>query len=344
MLKRNIKRIKVKLFIAVAAFLFSMVFVVLNRISPGSISSVFAQDYSGADVVWAMNDIRALYGLEPYVIRDDLMQLAQDHAEYMAEIQTLTHVRSDGTQPNVTSENISLGPIQIAINTWMDDQPHKDTILAWSQGWAGGGVALSENGYVYISFDMIRMDGVKATKIFDPYPPQATIDPDAPTLAPGESTPTSVTNQYVNGITVSTPDADGYVWHEVLNGQTLSALAYEYGSTVPTIIGLNNLNPDDSTIRVGWKLLIKIVEPPTQAPSTETPTSTLPVITKTETPANNAITEVPTIFSEVLETKISEDEGTESRKFQKSWIGVIVLVVSLGAVGVVGFLKTKKSN
>ncbi|MCD4752126.1 MAG: LysM peptidoglycan-binding domain-containing protein [Anaerolineaceae bacterium] len=342
-MKRNLKRIKVKLVIT-AIFTLGLVLVVLNRISPDSISSVFAQDYSGADVVWAMNDIRALYGLEPYVIRDDLMQLAQDHAEYMAEIQTLTHVRSDGTQPNVTSENISLGPIQIAINTWMDDQDHKDTILAWSQGWAGGGVALSENGYVYISFDMIRMDGVKKTQIFDPYPPQATIDPDAPTLVPGESTPTSAANQYVNGIAISTPDADGYVWHEVLNGQTLSALAYEYESTVSTIIGLNSLNPDDSTIRVGWKLLIKIVEPPTQAPPTKTPTLTPQVITKTETPANGATTERQTKTPKVFETKISGDEDTESSAFQKSWIGAIVLIVSLGAVGIVGFLKTKKST
>ena len=327
-----------------AIFLATSIFIIgLGLIAIGSISPVFAQDYTGSDVVWAMNDIRALYGLEPYVIRDDLMQLAQDHADYMAEIQTLTHVRSDGSQPNVTSENISLGPIQIAINTWMDDQPHKDTILAWSHGWAGGGVTLSENGYVYISFDMIRMEGAEYKQIFDSYPPQATIDPDAPTLAPGEATPTSITNQYVNGITVSTPDADGYVWHVVLNGQTLSALAYEYESTVPTIIGLNNLNPDEPTIYVGWKLLIKIVEPPTQAPPTKVPTSTLIRKTKTETPVIAATKERQTNTPMALETKASMDVDTESREFQKSWIGAIVLIVSLGAVGVIGFLKTKKS-
>ncbi|NSW51969.1 MAG: LysM peptidoglycan-binding domain-containing protein [Anaerolineae bacterium] len=300
--------------------------------------TVNAQDYSAADVFFAMNDIRAVFGLEPYVMRDDLMQLAQSHAEYMAEIQSLTHTREDGSQPNVTAENVSLGPIQIAVNTWMDDQPHKDTILAWSKGWAGAGIALSENGYVYISFDMIRMPDAVYKQIFDPYPPIATEDPNLPTLAPGEPTRTAIPgiNQFIFEVVQSTPDADGYVWHEVKNGQTLWAIATAYGVSEERVIGLNNLNANNPVIYAGEKLLVDIVDPPV-ATATPAPTVTgspTPLPTRSVTPTLRA-TKIA-VTETLVVTTVQTGNAQEMPK--QTWILVLLILLLVGA-GVFGYHK-----
>lgn len=287
---------------------------------------VKAQEISGGDVFWAMNDVRAIYGLEPYVMRDDLMQLAQTHAEYMASIETLTHTRADGSQPNVTAENVSLGPIQIAINTWMDDQPHKDTILAWSTGWAGAGVAVGENGYVYISFDMIKMPGATYAQVFDPYPPVPTTDPNAPTLAPGVPTPTwAGIFQGITAVEAATPDAKGFIWHEVKYGQTLWAIATGYGVSTDRIVGLNSLDAKDPTIYEGQKLLIDMVTPPTPAP-----TATItPIVTETMTATPTVKptqTKTPTVLKPTLAV-IPPDIDGDSQTSGGWWIIVPILVI-----------------
>ncbi|MBN2048534.1 MAG: LysM peptidoglycan-binding domain-containing protein [Anaerolineaceae bacterium] len=325
--------------------LFAILLGLLVLPSAQVMTTVTAQTFNGNDVVWAMNDVRALYGLAPYELRDDLMSLAQQHAEYMAENEILTHVRADGSQPNVTAENISLGPIQIAINTWMDDQPHKDTILAWSSGWAGAGVAKGENGYVYISFDMIRKPDAKFVQIFDPYPPQddesitgGTSGGTTQTASGSNATPAAY--EYVYKVITATPDERGYILHSVKNGQSLWSIAVAYDTTIDTIVGLNNLDADDPTIYTGQRLLVRIV--PTQLPGTkQTATTTMTAAaasTATRTPsptvtARKQSTMTPTTAATDITVTVIPPE-TENARLSMST--VFLIIGGIGLLGIVG--------
>jgi len=93
-------------------------------------------------------------------------------------------------------------------------------------------------------------------------------------------------NQLV--VIVSTPQADGAIYHQVVDGDTLFDIAEAYGMTPSDIMTLNGNSPDATEIYIGQFLLIKrgtiataTLEPaPTIAPFTPQPT----VIQPTRTP------------------------------------------------------------
>ena len=87
------------------------------------------------------------------------MSLAQAQSEYQASISTLTHNRADGSGPGaagITAENIAYGPISRAMASWLDDQLHADTLLGFSSGYVGAGMAADASGNVYFTLVMRR--------------------------------------------------------------------------------------------------------------------------------------------------------------------------------------------
>ena len=85
--------------------------------------------------------------------------------------------------------------------------------------------------------------------------------------------PTADLSNYVYGVSLATPQADGSIKHTVMNGQTLISIAKAYGITVEQLRQLNNLAADDSNIWVGQALIIQTAGSvsPTAAPQ---PTAT----------------------------------------------------------------------
>ena len=116
---------------------------------------VSALDYGASDVIYAINSLRAEYGLQAYTVSQSLTEIAQTQAEYMASIGTLTHERADGSGVPTTSENIAYGPVSRAMDSWVDDQLHFDTLIGWSSGQIGVGIAES-GGVVYICLNYTR--------------------------------------------------------------------------------------------------------------------------------------------------------------------------------------------
>lgn len=146
-------------------------------------ASVHPVEYGPADIIAAVNSLRAEYGLSAYSSSGNLNGICQEQADYMASINDLTHEREDGTAIPTTAENIAYGPIDRAMASWVDDQPHFDTLTAWSAGAAGAGVA-EGNGLVYICFNINRSNDAEYAPI--PFT-QEPGEPPSPTIAPTEA-------------------------------------------------------------------------------------------------------------------------------------------------------------
>lgn len=162
-----------------------IVFTAVALSAPLDVQSVFALDYGPQQVINAVNEIRSQYDLPPYDVSQALMDIAQQQANYMAEIGRLTHDRPDGSGVPTTAENIAYGPVNLAIASWIDDQLHFDTLTGWSTGQVGVGIAEGDEGLVYISLNLNRYGDSVFTSI--PFTLQ-------PGVTPGPvPTPASVT-------------------------------------------------------------------------------------------------------------------------------------------------------
>src|SRR5688572_7566043 len=126
------------------------------------------------DLINAVNALRAAYGLTPYNINSILMFTAQNQADFMASTGQVTHAGPGGitlTQRLLAAgyplsgdlslggfraENITSGNegmlAESAINGWMRDAPHQNTMLSPNLTEIGAGVAVA-NGRVYLVVD-----------------------------------------------------------------------------------------------------------------------------------------------------------------------------------------------
>jgi hypothetical protein len=170
---------KQKNFIQLFVFSLLATLVALSVTTP-----VNALDYGPNDVIAAVNSLRAEYGLPGYVTSQELNDICQKQADYMASINTLTHDRADGTNIPTTAENIAYGPINVAMNSWIDDQPHFDTLISWSKAQVGAGIA-EAGGYVYICLNIRRLSDSEFNQIpFTQGPGTAEVPTLVPTIAP----------------------------------------------------------------------------------------------------------------------------------------------------------------
>jgi LysM repeat protein len=281
-------------------FIFSVLLTLLSS------STVWAQPvsmppYAGSpyDLINAVNALRAAYGLPAYSINTILMSTAQNQADFMAVTGNVTHSGPGGISftdrllaagyplagdlsaggfraENITSGNESM-PAHAAIDGWMGDAPHQNTMLSPNLTEIGAGVAVL-NGRVYYVIDcaLPTTSGV----------PQASTQ----IVGSGSAIP-AVEAAVIYPVVLSTPNPDGDVIHEVQSGQTLWQLAISYGVKIDDIKQLNNLF--DNNIFPGDKLLIKKDAAPTATPPTQSAT---PELTTTSIPSATSIpTLVPTV-------------------------------------------------
>ena len=223
-------------------------------------NDTLAQRETAYDLVNAVNDLRALHGLEPYTIDPWLMEYAQEHSEYQATIQSGTHQHSDGSLPqdiglieNVAGGDEGVVTAAIVVYEIWVDWGHRHTVIGYSTGEIGAGVALSENGQVYYTVDIRHGEEVVVT-------------------------PISGTAVPFDFLVTSTPNEDGSIIHIVRYGETLWSITQSYGVSVDDIRRLNGMAEDSTLIQIGQKLLIRMAH-------TVTPTVSGEVIgTLTETP------------------------------------------------------------
>lgn len=249
-------------FFIIILFLISLVLI----IPPGSLA--VAQGSSSVELINIVNSLREDNSLAPYEIDQALMVSAQKHADYMAEIGQVTDNREDGSTPASLGiiENRAGGAnltVQVVVYSLWTETEYWNTLIGIPFGKVGAGVA-SKDGFVYYVLQVQKIElGLQAQPTIN-Y--QITPDPNL-----------------VSDVITATPQLDGSIIHQVLDGQALWSIAIAYDITIEDIIRWNNLVPTPQ-IFVGERLLVQLA-----------PTATLsPTITNTGIPPTRTITPTQT--------------------------------------------------
>jgi LysM repeat protein len=296
---------------------------------PPSVASAF-------DLIAAVNDLRASYGLPPYTVSSILMGTAQGQADFMASTGTVTHSGPGGislTQrllnagypllggfraENILSTSSDASGHAVVHSSYWADADHQNTMLSANLTEIGAGVAVrGGTGYYVIDCAASTSNGGSSS---------------------GGNTPGSGTSatkgpsQILSAVVVSTPREDGAVYHDVQYGQSLWSIAIAYGTKIDEIKRLNNLTTNE--IYLGQKLLIK---------NAGTVTPTVPAATQTETPQPTN-TSPPIIVPAtgtipVTPTLIVEPQANAKTGGIWTWI---IIVIALLAAGIGTWLGTKK--
>lgn len=293
---------------------------------------VGAQSESGYDVIAQVNQLRASKGLAPYTIDPWIMDYAQQHTQYQADIQTSTHTHSDGSvslsvglQENVAGGDYGYVTAAIVVYEIWVDWGHLNPMIGYQSGEAGAGVAVDTKNTVYYTLNVRP-----GPKVGSPAAASTSGASQAQPLAAALQQPTAA---FVP-LTTATPAADGSITHEVGEGQTMWSIAVSYGVTMTEIQQLNGMAADNTSVYTGQKLIIfpvgSFLEPTTTSmpAPTMTPTPDAAVLTA------SAPTTIPTpIFTPTpLEEESSLTGGTAGRVM--AWIiaaaaGILLLALVL---------------
>ncbi len=293
-----------------------------------------APDLSTAsELIAAVNALRAQNGLPAYNPHPILMQIAQTHAEYLASIGSAsTHLDGLGRRPfqraldagypvagdlslgGFFSENIVSGSgldAAGAVQIWMGDAPHQNTMLSANLRDVGAGVAVVGNVYYYVLDAGLSTGGTPA-----PYTPRPPAAPQA-------------TGTFATG----TPNPDGSITYIVQPGDTLLAIAIAHDIYLNELYALNGLS-EKSVIYPGQTLIIRpaYTATPTQPTSTPTPRpSSTPWPTSTWTAIVTPLT--PTPAGETAALPSASAGGAV----------IAIIVTALLAAGAITMMGRKKS-
>jgi LysM repeat protein len=233
-------------------------------------SPSFVPYYSTAsELIGAVNVLRAANGLAPYQENSFLMSIAQTQAEYLLSIGgAYTHTDANGRRPyeralaagymvagnlnlgGFFSENITGGiglTADEAVQQWMGDDAHKNTMLSGTLQDVGAGVAINDNTYYYVLDAGLSTGGTPVA-----YTPPAPISVSTPAMVP------------------NTPNPDGSIVHIVRKGDTLGSISLAYNVPLQDLRKINNLTKD--TIYVDQKIIVQTTFTPTPTEPTSTPT------------------------------------------------------------------------
>ena len=291
-----------------------------------------AYESNAFDLINAVNALRAAYGLPAYSINPILMFTAQNQADFMAATGNVTHSGPGGSSftdrllaagyplagdlslGGFRAENITSGSdgrsAQSAVDGWMGDAPHQNTMLSQNLTEIGAGVAVA-GGRVYYVIDCAR--------------PTTSGAPQASTPVVGSGATVPANEAVIYPVVLSTPNVDGDVIHEVKPGQTLWQMAISYGVKIDDIKRLNNLF--DNNIYPGEKLLIKKEATPTPTAVAPTETMTLEITAATMP----TVTSAPTLVVTATQISIVPSSQNNDRVMTIA-IAIIALAILGGGV------------
>jgi LysM repeat protein len=147
----------------------------------------------------------------------------------------------------------------------------------------------------------------------------------------------------VSPVITNTPQIDGSIFHEVLDGQSLWSIATTYNISIAEIIAWNNLLPTP-IIFPGERLLVRVAPTSTVTPTvTLTPIPPTRTITPTVTPKTPTVT--PTVTMTPTPTKKPFFSIQKIDPSHRKWIGIgLIGFCAIGFLAVVmaGFIKKEK--
>ena len=296
---------------------------------------------TAAEVIEAVNQLRIANGLLPLNTHPVLMQVAQWEANAIAG-GAPGHTRPNGltlgqwllslgyplsgdlSLDGYRSENwIAAETAQQAVEMWLGDAPHTNTMLSPDRSDIGAAVAVGDQTYIVIETALQTNSGEMQ---YDAHPVLTAIAQGGSIGGADSSIP-----QYIIPVKRSTARPDGNVIHKVQYGQSLWSIAVTYNTTIDQIRAWNNLG-DSIDIYDGQVLLVQMGA--TQPP----PPTTTPLATSTGLlPATpTGYIQFPTATGQPSPTNASEWENEAKRPSSPGlWVGVIVIFAL-----VAGFLVT----
>lgn len=334
-----------------------LLFVFLVVFSFFRLSGAEAQDFgptptlgappNPAEIINAINALRLSYGLTPLNAHSVLMQIAQEQASGIAAglpghwrpngltlgqwmISYGYPLSGDLTQDGYRSENWgSAFTAEEAVQMWLGDDLHTNTMLSVDRSDIGAGVALGDGQYFIVIETALQtrngqmqsnayaiLTGIPLTQAsYSQMETQAAIN--------------GVLPQYSVPVGVSTSLPTGSVYHEVRYGQTLWSIAIAYHTTIKQIQGLNNLG-ESTTVYEGQILLVQTgaTQPVSTGQVTDTPSPSVhSLATSTLAPTNS-----PEVK---MQTTPRNEKGTT--------LGVVVIALAaLFLAGVFAMMTRKK--
>lgn len=292
--------------------------------------------FSAYDVINAVNQQRAANGLPPFQVDGSLMAAAQAHSDYQASIGQVTHTGQGGSNAKsraiaagygggaavYVSENIYGGSgasAQTAVNWWMGDALHQNTMLSPSYTDAGAGMA-SNGGATYITLVVGYIAG----------------SPGSGGSGSTVSTSAAGSSQAFIPVQISTPAADGSIVHVVQSGQTLWTIAAAYKVPLPEILQLNHMT-DTTTIYPGNKVLVKaaLSSPMFTASQTEVKPSGTARPTMTRRPGRTHTPPPEAVEVQGSQTPASTETPAQPASRKGSLDPLLVAIIALVGGGVV---------
>lgn len=239
----------------------------------GDVTPTLGPAPSPADIINGINNLRLSKGIAPLMSHPVLMQVGQTEADGIAAGRE-GHWRPNGftlgqwllslgyplsgdlSLDGYRSENWGFADsAEGAINMWLSDDEHTNTMLSLDRSDIGAGVASMGDGtYVVVvetalrtkngqmQYDAIAvLTGIPLTQ--SAYSGMAT-----------QAAENGLLPQGMVPVFISAAQPDGKVYHEVKYGQTLWGIAISYGTTIKKLQQLNGLS--DTTVQTGQKLLV----------------------------------------------------------------------------------------
>jgi len=312
---------------------------------------VNASQSTGYDLALVVNAYRAANGYYQLNPHAQVMAAAQAHADWIEETGQGGHIGSGGSDETIRvswtgygdgvtilcDENWASGISidDVMAGAW-SDWTHQEVMLnAWGNLYTdiGGGVVSQGNGRYVFVLDVCKVVG-------QGYSGEV---PDTNGSVPvGTTSPlaTADLTNYVTGVTLATPLADGTVKHTVLYGQALASIAEAYGITIDTLRSLNDMAADATVIWPEQELLIHLGTSTTGAQGSatpETPANPTPSNTaaaRTQTPLPN-LTATATPF-----TATPQPISGDVKLIQI--MGILLLVLSAGGLAIFLYFSSLK--
>ena len=327
----------------------------LGLLPPKDVSALYqiqgAQENppTAAEVIEAVNALRIANGLLPLNTHPVLMEVAEWEANAIAG-GAGGHTRPNGltlgqwllslgyplsgdlSLDGYRSENwVTANSAQQAVELWLGDAPHTNTMLSPDRSDIGAAVAVGDQTYIVLETALQTASGEMQ---FDAYAVLTAIAQGGYSGEGDSSIP-----QYIIPVKRSTARPDGDVVHTVQYGQSLWSIAITYNTTINQIRLWNNLG-ETTEIYDGQILLVQkgATQPP---PPTATP---LPSITPFFIPVTpTASVDAFTATVQPVGTNPTEGESDPPRASSPGiWVGVILLVAL--AAGIFGTWGTVRSN
>ncbi|MEW6083909.1 MAG: LysM peptidoglycan-binding domain-containing protein [Chloroflexota bacterium] len=249
-----------------------LVFILLLILSPIRLIRAQEPPPTPAELINEVNALRLANGLPALAVHPVLMQIAQEQANGIAsglpghwrpDNMTLGQwmlslgypLSGDLLQDGYRSENwVSAQNPQGAVQAWLGDAPHTNTMLSPYRSDIGAGIIAMEDGYIFVIETALRTTSGQmqsnASAILTGIPlTQQAYNAGATLAAENGTLP-----QYSLPVIVVTANPGGDVIHEVQYGQTLWSIAITYHTTIKEIQRLNNWY--EETVYVGQQLLV----------------------------------------------------------------------------------------